>query len=324
MPAGKKYQYKKKTYKKRGKYKNRVATKVTTEAVQKALRPLQELKYIQNDRSDTSHFTFNAAATPLPGVAGQMSINARVVGLCPKDCTIVPVPSFLHLFTQGAQRDEVEGRVLRSRSLQMRLEIDWSGTHANSSALTDHWFIYKGWCKNTVMKSTSDPNDNTVAHLPPLRLPLTVAEHGVQCARLIAKAMEQQGIGNDPLQFRAPGSRNIIIEKVVKVKHNLNDRPLAANAIVNDPAHPGVPDIPLEAWCMPNRYYFNWKFNRKQLLDNHTSPYGGPVGAAGGQGLGMFRSYIPFVALVNRNLTSEAHTFTPTLSTSSRLRFTDM
>lgn len=317
MPAGKKYRQKKRPMKKRR--KQRVATAVTTKAVQKALLPLQERKYFQDTPAYTNHVTFNVAGAPVVSTDGQLSINAAVAGLVPKDVTIAIPNAFLTLANQGSGIDQVEGRKIRSRTLSMRAEIDFSTLHANESTIQSHWYITKGWCKNTIMKGCHNPNSSAPGAYPAV-LPTSINAHNIAASTLIAKALVQDGFQSDPLHYRVGGlPRNIIIEKHFKVKPNLNDR---YAAIVADGGGAVLAANEL-TYIMPKTYYFNWKFDKPQILDNVYSPYGYPSGGPESN-LGMFRSWIPFLMLSNKDASSAAHTVTPLLRTSSKMTFTDM
>ena len=317
MPAGKKYNYKKKPMKKR---KAKVATAVTTKAVQKALLPLQERKYFQQDPSATDHVVFNTGSAAV-STDGQLSINNLIAGLVPKSCTVAIPNAFLTLATQGSSRNNVEGRRIQGRTLSMRMEIDFRALLENETTLHNHWYITKGWCKNTVFKGCHNPTETGSASSPwPAALPITVDAHNIAASTIVARALVSDGFGSDPLQYRAQGlPKNIIIEKRFKVKGNLNDRYADVTINAQDAS---TPISNFQAYTMPKTYYFNWKFNKPLQLDNQNSPFGAAVPA--GNHLGMFRSWIPFVVLTNDVAAAVGHTVTPHVRTSSKMTFTDM
>lgn len=319
MPAGKKYRNSKRPMKKR---KQRVATAVTTKAVQKALLPLQERKYFQQDPSETDHVIFNSGVAEV-STDGQLSINNLVTGLVPKSCTVAIPNSFLTLATQGPGRENVEGRRIQGRTLSMRMEIDFRSLLENETTLHNHWYITKGWCKNTVFKGCHNPTVAGSSSAPwPAALPVTVDAHNIAASTIVARALVSDGFGSDPLQYRATGlPKNIIIEKRFKVKGNLNDRYADVTIDANDNTNP-VSNF--QAYTMPKTYYFNWKFNKSLQLDNQHSPFGQPTTSGGETNLGIFRSWIPFVVLTNDLAAAVGHTVTPHVRTSSKLTFTDM
>ena len=290
--------------------KKRAYNKYNKKVIRNYTRPFVETHFREFGRENSHHVKFNdttGAAIKAPDA--QMSINSANVGTgannaVPQDFTCVVPLSFSSFFTQGSQRNHINGRCIYPTYLNLKCELDWSAyakdpAHETVIGLDDSWMCVKGWAKNTLMSSVQDEKS----------LPTSSDATNLAMAQIVAKCCQQSSLNGDRLDFVSK-KKDIIIQSHFQVKGNLNNRYQDVTTAVS-----GGPLISAQTFSLPKVMNFSWTLKRKQLLrtadDSRTQDYI------------LADQWIPFVGFYNRNLSRKAHTHTPDLHTSSKLYWTD-
>lgn len=270
-----------------------------------AMRPFVETKFREVPRASSHHIIFddNSGAASVASDP-QLSINALGSGIgtthpVPQNCSVIVPQAFSDLFTQGPTRSQISGRCIYPTYLNSKIELDWSahGTPADEAGLLGHFQIIQGWAKNSLIKSVDGE----------LNLPTSSANTAVAYGQIVAKALQQSGVGGDPLDFNSK-KKDIVILKKFNCRPNLNNRYVASIAV------PGseVPAADPTTYALPSHYNFSWTIKRKQLLRTADSTH-----------FVMADCWIPFVAVMNLRLETVAGQPTPDMFNSSKLYFTD-
>lgn len=318
MPAGRKYVKPTTKPQKRAQYrgKMRAYNKVVKKKNRNQFRPFVETMFREYPRQTQAsggprqHFTYHTTTgAAAMAVSAQMSINAVNPGTgtnhaVPQDFTCCIPKAFYDVWVRGHDNGQYQGRILKPNWCNMKCELDWSAKvkdseHAALTGIDDNWFCIQGWAKNSVYKQAGD-----VASLPTGAK--TVGEF---MAQIVGKCAHSSGVNGDPLAY-ASKRKDIIILKQFRIKPNLNNRYIAGVATLA--THDAKPSNTM-VFALPTVLNFSWKFGKKQLVQE----------ASAGNGI-LSRSYIPFVAFYNRNLSAKAHEVTPDLHCSSKIYYTDM
>lgn len=274
-----------------------------------AMRPFVETKFREVPRASSHHIIFNNV-TGNASVASspQLGINASNIGTgtnhpVPQNLSVIVPQAFSDSFLQGSSRTSVNGRCIYPTFLNSKIEIDWSahGTPADEAGLLGRFQIIQGWAKNSLIKSV-DGEAN---------LPVNSAAAAVAYGQIVAKALQQSGVGGDPLDFNSK-KKDIVILKKFFCKPNLNNRYLASIAA------PGseVPAADPTTYALPSHYNFSWTIKRKQLLRSPLTQGQTPA-------FYMSDCWIPFIAVMNLRLVEATGSPTPDMYNSSKLYWTD-
>jgi len=275
-----------------------------------AMRPFVETKFREVDRSASHHLIYNGATGACSVAAdAQLSINAHNTGAgtnhpVPRNCTVIVPQAFSDVFQQNASRSGVNGRNIYPTFLNSKIELDWSahGTPADEAGLLGRYQIIQGWAKNSLIKSVDGE----------LNLPTSSATAAVAFGQIVAKALQQSGVGGDPLDFNSK-KKDIVILKKFFCKPNLNNRYVASMAVPG--SEPGAADP--TTYALPSHYNFSWTIKRKQLLRSPTPT--NPLLSH----LLMCDCWVPFICIMNLRLESVSGQPTPDLYNASKLYWTD-